>query len=328
MIKFVVRKRGRRVASDGVSPPPPTSAQTSLFQDLLEIFVGDCGLKASFEDLTGFTKDFPELELDLAHRQHCSEFCLFAKANQAETRDCIRNKRACNLLAISRRRGFAGMCHLGMTEAVEPLIVKGKVLGVFYFGSCVLEEGAAEAERRVRSFCRATGGDTGAYLEKLRAMPRLSNEEWLRQRARFERTVRVIRKVVESSDLPTSGYTARVFSKEAMDRRAMNALTLKALGYVQKFYSESCTLEACAKQLGCHPVHLSRTFKKEAGVEFHEHVHRVRIDHAKRLLLMPAMNATRVGHEVGYADGSHFTRVFKRITGQTPLAYARSMQRV
>jgi AraC-like DNA-binding protein len=311
-----------------VSLPTPAAPQASLFQDLLEIFVGDSGLKASFEDLTGFTMDSPELGLDVEHRQHCSAFCVFAKANQVPTRDCVRNKRACNRLAISRRRGFAGMCHLGMTEAVEPLIVKGKVLGVFYFGSCVLKEQAAEAERRIRAFCNENGRDAAVYLKRLRAMPRLSMDDWLRYRTRFEQTVRVIRRLVESSDLPTSGYTARVLSKEAMDRRAMNALTLKALGYVQKSYSESCTLEACAKQIGCHPVHLSRTFKKEAGVEFHEHVHRVRIDHARHLLNIRAMNATRVGYEVGYADASHFTRVFKRITGQTPAVFARSTQRV
>jgi len=311
-----------------VNPESCASSSPSIFQDLLELLVGDSRLHVSFEDLTGFTMDSPELGLDVQHRQHCSAFCVFAKANQAPTRDCVRNKRACNRLASVRRSGFAGMCHLGMTEAVEPLIVKGKVLGVFYFGSCVLEENVAQAEMRIRRFCRENGHDTAAYLKKLRAMPRLSTDDWQRQLTRFEQTVRVIRRVVESSDLPTSGYTARVLSKEAMDRRAMNALTLKALGYVQKSYSESCTLDACAKKLGCHPVHLSRTFKKEAGVEFHEHVHRVRIDHARQLLHVHAMNATRVGYEVGYADASHFTRVFKRITGQTPAAFARSSQRV
>lgn len=306
----------------------PVTPQSSLFQDLLEIFAGDSGLSVSFEDLTGITMDSPELGLDIRHRQHCSEFCVFSKANQAPTRDCVRNKRACNRLVISRRRGFSGMCHLGMTEAVEPLIVKGKILGVFYFGSCVLEEDVAAAEARIRSFCRQNDREAGPYLEKLHAAPRLSLETWLRQRARFEKTIRVIRRMVESSDLPTSGYTPRVLSQEAMDRRAMNALTLKALGYVQRFYSESCTLDSCAKSIGCHPVHLSRTFKKEAGVEFHEHVHRVRIDHAKHLLHIRAMNSTRVGYEVGYADTSHFTRVFKRITGQTPAVFARSSQRV
>jgi AraC-like DNA-binding protein len=318
--------RLRFINSKPVSILPPVTPPVLLFQDLLDIFIGDSALHISFEDLTGFTMDSPELGLEVRHRQHCSDFCRFAKDHQTPARDCVRNKCACNRLAVSRRQGFAGMCHLGLMEAVEPLIVHGKLLGVFYFGSFVLEEQVKQAERRVRRFCKKNSRAIGPYLEILRRMPRLTEAAWTRERARFEKTVGVIRRIVEALDLPMGGYIPRSLTSEAMSKRSINALTLKALNYVQVHYAETCTLEMCAKQAGCHPVHLSRTFKREAGMDFHDHVHRVRIDHARRLLRVHAMNATRVGYEVGYADASHFTRVFKRLTGRTPAAFARDPQ--
>lgn len=180
----------------------------------------------------------------------------------------------------------------------------------------------------MRTFCKAKGLDAAPYLKKLREAPRLTLADWSRQRARFEQVLRVISQIIEITGLPLLGYVLRRLTDEVMARRTMSLLTLKAISYVKINYANSCTLEACAKKLGCHPVHLSRTFKKEAGMDFHEHVHHVRIEHARHLLHVRAMNATRVGYEVGYADASHFTRVFKRITGQTPAVFARSSQRV
>lgn len=307
---------------------PASRPSRSLLQDLLAILVGDSRLTVSFEDLTGFTRDSPDVGLDLVERQHCSAFCAFAKAHQVAPRDCVHNKRACNRLAIARRAGFEGMCHLGMTEAVQPLIVKGKLLGVFYFGGCVLAHRRAEAEDRIRASCARSGRDPAPYLARLREQPCLDAGEWERWRGRFLQMVRVVERLVQSLDLPTSSYVPQIVTRLAMNRRALSALTLKALTYVQKMHADTCTLEACARHVSCHPVHLSRTFKKETGVDFHEHVHQVRIDHARHLLHIRGMNATRVSYEVGYADTSHFTRVFKRIVGQTPAAFARSAARV
>jgi len=44
---------------------------------------------------------------------------------------------------------------------------------------------------------------------------------------------------------------------------------------------------------------------------------------AKRLLRSPGIPLIEVAHECGFANQSHFTTMFKRVTGSTPAAFRR-----
>jgi len=47
----------------------------------------------------------------------------------------------------------------------------------------------------------------------------------------------------------------------------------------------------------------------------------VRIKEAKKLLINTKLSITDVGEAVGYKSNTHFGRVFKNITGASPLSY-------
>ncbi|HWL51864.1 MAG TPA: helix-turn-helix domain-containing protein [Chthoniobacteraceae bacterium] len=295
------------------------SAEGSIFQDVLELLVARTGVKVAFEDLTGFTFDAREFALDLRFRQHDSAFCVAAKAGPS--RACFTNKRICNRLVLNRESGFSGMCHLGLTEAVEPLTVQGKILGIFYFGTIVLQGTEAEGRERIEKHCRRHRMDAVAYLERYRAMPHLDEATWNEQRLLFLRTVGLLTRLVDQLAPPLQAYALHRTASQARTGRRYRALVRKAIAFIEQHFSGECTLNQAARALGCHPVHLSRTFKGDVGTNFAAFVHRVRIAHAKRLLHTRDMNVTRVAYEVGYADSSHFCRTFKQATGQTPAEY-------
>ena len=46
-----------------------------------------------------------------------------------------------------------------------------------------------------------------------------------------------------------------------------------------------------------------------------------RVDKARQLILDPRLSLKDIGAAVGYSDANYFTRVFKRLTGQTPSEY-------
>ncbi len=77
-------------------------------------------------------------------------------------------------------------------------------------------------------------------------------------------------------------------------------------------------LEDLAREGGVHPVHLSRTFRRRRGVGVHEYVEGVRVRWACGQLTKGGMDLATLAAEAGYADQSHMTRVFKRVTGMTP----------
>ncbi len=305
-------------------PPPMPDAPLSVLEEVAALAVGHTRFELSFEDITGFSYDAPELALEETRRYHCSAFCRYAKAHQGRYRECTINKRLCNRKA-SKGKGFIGLCHLGLLEAVEPLVLEGKVMGVFYFGNVVIRGREKASRQKITTFCRRHHVDAEPYLCLLRGVPRVSEAEWEAGVVQFRRAVRLAAAFVQTIGLPVESYTVHEIRNIAVRAHQLHPLSRSAVGWVRQHYREPCTLAAAAAALGCHPVHLGRTFRRDLGLTFTEFLHRVRISHAKRLLRVTAMNAARVSYETGFADPGHFSRTFQRLTGQTPGEFARAV---
>ena len=86
-------------------------------------------------------------------------------------------------------------------------------------------------------------------------------------------------------------------------------------------YCERLTLDELSGEAGVHPVHLSRVFRKCMGEGIGEYVHRLRVRAACEQILEPEISIAEVSLALGFADQSHFTRSFRRVTGMTPAAF-------
>jgi AraC-like DNA-binding protein len=64
--------------------------------------------------------------------------------------------------------------------------------------------------------------------------------------------------------------------------------------------------------------HFSRAFKASTGLAPHRWVMAARIESARNLLANSTMSLVDVADECGFADQSHFTRMFGRIAGTSP----------
>lgn len=71
--------------------------------------------------------------------------------------------------------------------------------------------------------------------------------------------------------------------------------------------------------------HFSRAFKKNTGFSPRDWFLQVRLDKAKALLTESSVSISRISLDCGFADQSHFTRVFTRVVGQTPFSWRRSL---
>jgi AraC family transcriptional regulator len=95
----------------------------------------------------------------------------------------------------------------------------------------------------------------------------------------------------------------------------------RAVDRMKAEYCERLTLEDLAREAGVHPVHLSRVFRRCEGEGIGECVHRLRIRAACEQMLAPQRSLAEIGLVTGFADQSHFTRAFRRITGMSPGAF-------
>lgn len=106
---------------------------------------------------------------------------------------------------------------------------------------------------------------------------------------------------------------------------ACNALAGVPLGrviaYIEDHLADDLPLAAVAAVANLSPFHFARLFRDATGVPPHRYIIGRRVERAKLLLAATEWSLAAIAHEVGFADGSHLTRHFKRETGVTPRAY-------
>ena len=76
-----------------------------------------------------------------------------------------------------------------------------------------------------------------------------------------------------------------------------------------------------AVNLHLSPNYLSDLLNKYTGKTTQEHIHLKLVDTAKSLLWNTERSISEIAYELGFEYPSHFTKVFKTKTGQTPQQY-------
>jgi AraC family transcriptional regulator len=93
-----------------------------------------------------------------------------------------------------------------------------------------------------------------------------------------------------------------------------------ALELIHANYARDLSLTDIAAAAHLSPFHLARLFKQCLGVSPHQYLIQVRVNSARWLLSAGSgeRSLAEVATAVGFADQSHLTRHFKRVTGMTP----------
>ena len=94
-----------------------------------------------------------------------------------------------------------------------------------------------------------------------------------------------------------------------------------ALAYMQAHCTEKLSLGDVADNVYVSQWHLSKLINRHTGQSFLDLLSSMRIERAKALLADPSMRVHVVADQTGFADVAHFSKSFKRITGQTPGEY-------
>lgn len=94
-------------------------------------------------------------------------------------------------------------------------------------------------------------------------------------------------------------------------------------GDVRESFREPIDLKAIAKRAGVHPAHLCRAYRRFRGRTISDALLGMRIQHVCRRLVEGDDSLSAIALESGFADQSHMTRVFTRVTGRPPGAHRR-----
>jgi len=187
-------------------------------------------------------------------------------------------------------------CHMGLTEAVAPIVDRGTVIGYFLFGQ-MLED---SCRNLIRDRIKEIGGQNTKHLLELLAAMEPTDEQVIRASARLM--------------LMCASY---VQLQHVLNRQHKD-LALSIADYISRNLSAQITIELLCKQFGISRGTLYTISKNTFGMGITEYLRSCRINTAVELLLGTNLPVCRIAETVGINDANYLTKLIKKQTGMTP----------
>jgi AraC-like DNA-binding protein len=112
--------------------------------------------------------------------------------------------------------------------------------------------------------------------------------------------------------------------KQTASKKKIPAWAKELKEMIQDHIDTNFTLKEISKDLDINPSYLSREFSRYFdNLSFGEYIRKQRIDKAKLLIEAGTQSLTEIAYLTGFSDQSHFTRIFKQQTGDSPSEYIR-----
>jgi YesN/AraC family two-component response regulator len=91
--------------------------------------------------------------------------------------------------------------------------------------------------------------------------------------------------------------------------------------FINEHYREKLQLHVIAEHFHISLYYLCHIFKEATGFTIIEYINQHRISEAQKLLKSTRLTVTTIAEEVGFDSSTHFGRVFKSVSGLSPLQY-------
>jgi AraC family transcriptional regulator len=126
----------------------------------------------------------------------------------------------------------------------------------------------------------------------------------------------------------TTALTATLFARREIQMQRASGLSRwqvrRTMEYLEAHMAQDISLDEMAKLVGLSQSQFARSFKLSSGLPPYRWSLNARIKRAQELLSVGKESIALVALQTGFADQSHFTKMFRRVTGATPKDWQRS----
>ena len=264
------------------------------------------------EKLKEILKDFYEITkiritvIDTDHKELASypdahtPFCQIIRQTEAGRAACAAcDKEACER-AAGQCRTQMYRCHAGLTEAVTPLIVDGKLFGYLYFGQAFSYPDHKTGWAEIEKLC-------SSYPVDREALHRASLEQPLVSQEYIRASTHILHAV------------ASYLVMERMVAFRPDRVSVRLDDYLSAHFTGEMNAKQLSKTFGIGKTQLYKLSKELYGCGIAERVRNLRMEKAKALLLDPdAPSLAQIAQLCGYDDYNYFIAVFSRTEGCPP----------
>ena len=124
----------------------------------------------------------------------------------------------------------------------------------------------------------------------------------------------MIRDITEAQDNNQKGCNFESYNKSYAVKKIIN--------YLNENYENKISLDQIAHNMYLSPVYISKIFKEETGESPINYLIKIRLEKARDILLTSEGGSIKsIANSVGYEDVYHFSKLFKKYYGISPLYY-------
>jgi AraC family transcriptional regulator len=95
----------------------------------------------------------------------------------------------------------------------------------------------------------------------------------------------------------------------------------QAIDYIHTYLDRNLTLTDIANTTGISKYYFCRLFKQATGSSVYQYLLQQRVLRAKELLRQQCLPIAEIALQCGFANQTHFTKIFRRLIGITPKTY-------
>lgn len=130
----------------------------------------------------------------------------------------------------------------------------------------------------------------------------------------------VIREISDVDKTEQKGCNFETYNKNYVVNRIIN--------YLNENYEHKISLEQIAHNMYLSPVYISKIFKEETGESPINYLIKIRLEKAREILQNSESGSIKsIANQVGYDDVYHFSKLFKKYYGISPLHYRKKINK-
>jgi AraC-like DNA-binding protein/ligand-binding sensor protein len=273
---------------------------SKIYQDYERAFTNATGLPVSFRPVESW-------QLPNHGKKNENPLCALLAQKSKACAACLQVQQ--ELSANAQNEPYTTTCRVGLCDTAVPVRQGEQLIGFLQTGQ-ILRKKASQAQivRTAKLIA-----EWGLQLSMQEVEGLYANTKLL-SHCQYEAMVKLLSIFAEHISLVSNQLLVQQHNSEP-------PVITRAKEFIIEHQSEDLSLGQVAKAVNTSTFHFCKLFKKATGLNFTDYVSRVRVEKAKNLLLNPNLRISEIAYEVGFQSLTHFNRVFKRITGQSPTHY-------
>jgi AraC-like DNA-binding protein/ligand-binding sensor protein len=204
----------------------------------------------------------------------------------------------------------------GLSESAVPVYVGDHILGFLETGEVMLKNPTKKHFASITRQLRAWG-----YKTDWKQLERTYFRTCVLSPDRYRAMLRL---------LSIFAQHLSILSNQLVVRREEHEPTnmARARQFIEDHQAEPLSLGRIAHVANISRHYFCKMFKKATGINFIDHLSRVRVEKSKTLLLNPNSRISEVAFACGFQSMTNFNRAFKRIVRRSPTQFRESLPKL